>query len=87
MLCNQMFVDLMQGSVGRWPACLHLLGFGPKALGSGLQPFKALTFAQITLAMRRDSFLRKDCILPSGGQSTLSFNELATQCINMIKYV
>ena len=24
-------------------ACLHLLGFGPKALSSGLQPFKALT--------------------------------------------
>ena len=30
-------------------AGLHLLGLGPKALGSGLQPFKALTFAQLAL--------------------------------------
>ena len=36
-------------------ADLHLLGFRPKALGSGLQPFEALTFAQST-ARRRDVF-------------------------------
>ena len=34
-------------------ADLHLLGFRPTALGSGLQPFEALTLAQST-ARRRD---------------------------------
>jgi hypothetical protein len=32
------------------PASLHFLGLSPKALGSGLQPFKALTFATETAA-------------------------------------
>ena len=38
------------------PASLHFLGLSPKALGSGLQPFKALTFATETASTIIDQF-------------------------------
>ena len=39
----QLYLDHSAPSNQLYPASLHLPGFGPKALGGSLQPFKALT--------------------------------------------